>query len=236
MSQLESERHFSRLSAERTTFPLLPVHQPHTWSASPSISDPQAGHSPSSTSDASSEANGEDDNAGSQKGKRRRLGLNEAEDSTGKTRNPRKTAVACNFCRGTILTCGWEQTPYSAWTGRKLRCNGAKPSCSNCLVRNFRCEYVPVQRRRGPGKAPKGTKSKKTAYHFPETSAGLKPLGSQPHGESAPGSLPSTSPNDYQMSTFVAFQSDMSSAPSSHRRRRHRSSPSPETGSDGKET
>ena len=37
-------------------------------------------------------------------------------------------------------------------TGRKLRCNGDKPSCRNCLVRKYECEYVEVQKRRGPGK------------------------------------------------------------------------------------
>lgn len=46
-------------------------------------------------------------------------------------------------------------------TGRKLRCNGAKPSCYNCTVRKFECEYVSTQRRRGPGKAPKGSRSRK---------------------------------------------------------------------------
>ena len=45
--------------------------------------------------------------------------------------------------------------------GRKLRCNGAKPSCYNCTVRKFECEYVSTQRRRGPGKAPKGSRSRK---------------------------------------------------------------------------
>ena len=115
--QLESERHFSRVSAERTTFSFPPAHQP-TWSASPSISDPQAGHSPSSASEASSEANGNDDNAGSQKGKRRRLDLNEAEDSTGKSRNPRKTAVACNFCRGTYPVARNRLKAYNKCTDR----------------------------------------------------------------------------------------------------------------------
>lgn len=51
----------------------------------------------------------------------------------------------------------------SHFSGRKLRCNGTKPSCYNCTVRNFECEYVPIQRRRGPGKAPKGSRSKKAA-------------------------------------------------------------------------
>lgn len=58
-------------------------------------------------------------------------------------------------------------------TGRKLRCNGARPSCYNCTVRKFECEYVEVQRRRGPGKAPKGSKSKKGARS--ESSTSLPP-------------------------------------------------------------
>jgi hypothetical protein len=44
---------------------------------------------------------------------------------------------------------------------RKLRCNGEKPLCNNCTIRNFECVYALVQRRRGPGKAQKGSHSKK---------------------------------------------------------------------------
>lgn len=51
--------------------------------------------------------------------------------------------------------------PCVILTGRKLRCNGAKPSCYNCTVRKFECEYVSTQRRRGPGKAPKGSRSRR---------------------------------------------------------------------------
>ncbi|KAG6831922.1 hypothetical protein H0H92_006523 [Tricholoma furcatifolium] len=106
-----------------------------------------AGNEYSSVSDASSDGRRDDETsetyASVQKGQKRRRD-SEVDDDSKKTRNTRKTAVACNFCRG-----------------RKLRCNGAKPKCSHCLTRNFDCEYVPVQRRRGPGKAPKGTKSKK---------------------------------------------------------------------------
>lgn len=40
------------------------------------------------------------DGDGSQSGKRRRAESLEADDNTGKARNTRKTAVACNFCRG----------------------------------------------------------------------------------------------------------------------------------------
>lgn len=76
----------------------------------------------------------------------------------------RKTAVACNFCRGVHLLSidhGGDSIFNVTLTGRKLRCNGATPTCYNCTVRNFECEYVSTQRRRGPGKAKKGSRSKK---------------------------------------------------------------------------
>ncbi|KAJ7069726.1 hypothetical protein C8F01DRAFT_1363853 [Mycena amicta] len=59
---------------------------------------------------------------------------------------PKKILVACDFCRG-----------------RKLRCDGAKPICSNCNQRNTACFYRDTPKRRGPGKAAKGTRSKKRA-------------------------------------------------------------------------
>ncbi|KAF8903133.1 hypothetical protein CPB84DRAFT_1774940, partial [Gymnopilus junonius] len=83
------------------------------------------------------------DDEDSRKGKRPRAHSLDTDDNARRSRNTRKTAVACNFCRG-----------------RKLRCNGAKPSCYNCTVRKFECEYVPIQRRRGPGKAPRGRGSR----------------------------------------------------------------------------
>lgn len=46
-------------------------------------------------------------------------------------------------------------------SGRKLRCDGLKPLCTNCERRKYECEYVSTQRRRGPGKAPKGSRSRK---------------------------------------------------------------------------
>ena len=58
-------------------------------------------------------------------------------------------------------------------TGRKLRCNGAKPSCYNCTVRKFECEYVSTQRRRGPGKAPKGSRSRKARLEHSGSSSNI---------------------------------------------------------------
>ena len=38
---------------------------------------------------------------------------------------------------------------------RKIRCDGAKPSCHNCNRRaNSECEYDPLPKRRGPDKTP----------------------------------------------------------------------------------
>ncbi|KAG1822738.1 uncharacterized protein BJ212DRAFT_1477152 [Suillus subaureus] len=62
-----------------------------------------------------------------------------------KTKVARKIYVACDFCRG-----------------RKLRCDGTKPSCANCSTRTLECIYKDHPRRRGPGKAPKGSRTKKS--------------------------------------------------------------------------
>ncbi|KAF7314282.1 GTP binding protein [Mycena kentingensis (nom. inval.)] len=56
----------------------------------------------------------------------------------------RKILVACDFCRG-----------------RKLRCDGGRPICSNCNQRNQPCSYREAPKRRGPGKAAKGSRAKK---------------------------------------------------------------------------
>ncbi|KAF8558244.1 hypothetical protein OG21DRAFT_1405418, partial [Imleria badia] len=45
--------------------------------------------------------------------------------------------------------------------GRKLRCDGGRPRCSNCETRSLACQYQEHPRRRGPGKAPKGSRGKK---------------------------------------------------------------------------
>lgn len=47
---------------------------------------------------------------------------------------------------------------YSWWPGRKLRCDGQRPTCRNCSQRKNVCVYAPHARRRGPGKAPRGSR------------------------------------------------------------------------------
>ncbi|KAF8964399.1 hypothetical protein BDZ97DRAFT_905169 [Flammula alnicola] len=88
---------------------------------------------------------GSTDDGGSRDSKRRRAESVD-DDNSRKQRKPRKTAVACNFCRG-----------------RKLRCNGARPTCSHCTARKLKCEYVSTPRRRGPGKAPRGSRPRKAS-------------------------------------------------------------------------
>ncbi|RDB17989.1 hypothetical protein Hypma_000749 [Hypsizygus marmoreus] len=147
---LGSDTPLSHFPRSHSPFTLSSVNAPHrTWSGNPAggfgYNEYPPVYSPSSISEMSSEGKPNDGvRDAKKKGKKRRRDSDEGDDSARQGRNPRKTAVACNFCRG-----------------RKLRCNGAKPACSNCIVRKFQCEYVPVQRRRGPGKAPKGTKPKK---------------------------------------------------------------------------
>ncbi|KAI1796921.1 hypothetical protein LXA43DRAFT_969510 [Ganoderma leucocontextum] len=51
------------------------------------------------------------------------------DDSDGESyvpRTPRRTQMACTFCRG-----------------RKLKCDG-RPICANCNRRGLACAYVPV--------------------------------------------------------------------------------------------
>ncbi|KAG2353470.1 hypothetical protein BDR07DRAFT_95329 [Suillus spraguei] len=52
---------------------------------------------------------------------------NPAMDDDSSPRVPRRTAMACQFCRG-----------------RKLKCDGSRPSCGNCNRRGYPCVYTPV--------------------------------------------------------------------------------------------
>ncbi|KAF8577045.1 hypothetical protein K439DRAFT_588198 [Ramaria rubella] len=52
-----------------------------------------------------------------------------------KKKVPKKTEMACKFCRV-----------------RKIKCDGGRPTCYNCARRSLDCTYDPEVRRRGPGR------------------------------------------------------------------------------------
>jgi hypothetical protein len=97
-------------------------------------------------------------------GKRRGGGEEPQATTTGAKAPYKKAEVACNFCRGEPYSNKMRHEvakQESQTVGRKLRCDGNRPACWNCRSRDRECEYSPYPRRRGPGKAPKGTKAKK---------------------------------------------------------------------------
>ncbi|KAF8158128.1 GTP binding protein [Crassisporium funariophilum] len=54
----------------------------------------------------------------------------------------KKITVACNFCRS-----------------RKLKCDGGRPACGQCLKRSNPCDYMPQNKRRGTIRQRKGEES-----------------------------------------------------------------------------
>ncbi|KAF8508940.1 hypothetical protein BU17DRAFT_99403 [Hysterangium stoloniferum] len=60
-------------------------------------------------------------------------------DEGGNKRKSKKTQMACHFCRG-----------------RKLKCDGGRPTCYNCARRELVCSYDESVRRRGPGRKNRG--------------------------------------------------------------------------------
>ncbi|KAJ6559154.1 GTP binding protein [Mycena vulgaris] len=54
----------------------------------------------------------------------------------------KKITVACNFCRS-----------------RKLKCDGGRPSCSQCMKRSNTCDYMPQNKRRGTVRLSRGEES-----------------------------------------------------------------------------
>ncbi|KAH9040420.1 hypothetical protein EDB85DRAFT_2272331 [Lactarius pseudohatsudake] len=86
----------------------------------------------------------------SSKGKRKASNILEEDRPR---RFKKKTEIACDFCRG-----------------RKLGCSGDRPKCKACVKRKGECIYAPAPRRRGPGKAPRGSrKLAKGQQSFPSS-------------------------------------------------------------------
>ncbi|KAF8147304.1 hypothetical protein K438DRAFT_1922099 [Mycena galopus ATCC 62051] len=70
----------------------------------------------------------------------------------------KKITVACNFCRS-----------------RKLKCDGGRPSCSQCMKRSNACDYMPQNKRRGTVRLSRGEESESESgddrsAEFPEPS------------------------------------------------------------------
>ncbi|KAK7048404.1 GTP binding protein [Favolaschia claudopus] len=78
--------------------------------------------------------------------------------SSGRQRS-KKITVACNFCRS-----------------RKLKCDGGRPSCGQCVKRSNNCDYMPHNKRRGAVRLSRGEESEsdsgddRSAADYPEAS------------------------------------------------------------------
>ncbi|KAL1410987.1 hypothetical protein Q8F55_001930 [Vanrija albida] len=85
---------------------------------------------------------------------------------------PKKLVLACHFCRG-----------------RKLKCDGGRPTCTHCAKRQLVCTYDEQVRRRGPGKRTKEMRER-AAREAEAAGLGLNPE-SLAHltGEPGPSSL-----------------------------------------------
>ncbi|KAG6909130.1 hypothetical protein DXG01_001882 [Tephrocybe rancida] len=71
------------------------------------------------------------------------MGSGSARGSSRSTKQrTKKITVACNFCRS-----------------RKLKCDGGRPACSQCVKRSHPCDYMPQNKRRGTIRQRKGDES-----------------------------------------------------------------------------
>ncbi|KAI0050399.1 hypothetical protein FA95DRAFT_1487389 [Auriscalpium vulgare] len=71
----------------------------------------------------------------------------------------KKITVACNFCRCTLHLCtsAPRVAEVTLFAARKLKCDGGRPACHQCLKRNNPCDYMaPAKRRGGVRRRPYG--------------------------------------------------------------------------------
>lgn len=63
----------------------------------------------------------------------------------------KKITVACNFCRCKtgLLDCLLYFIDRFSTLARKLKCDGGRPACGQCLKRSNPCDYMPQNKRRG---------------------------------------------------------------------------------------
>ncbi len=61
----------------------------------------------------------------------------------------KKITVACNFCRCEAAFSPSLASLTKILTARKLKCDGGRPACSQCVKRSNSCDYMPQSKRRG---------------------------------------------------------------------------------------
>ncbi|KAF8231734.1 hypothetical protein L208DRAFT_1275368 [Tricholoma matsutake] len=119
----------------------------------------------------------------------------------------KKITVACNFCRS-----------------RKLKCDGGRPACSQCVKRSNPCDYMPQNKRRGTARQRKGDESDSDSGE--ERSAELDEPSASPDVPSQPLSRRSSNVDKAHREGFTSLpqitlpneqREDVHSVPSSSR-------------------
>ncbi|KAJ6477395.1 GTP binding protein [Mycena vitilis] len=90
----------------------------------------------------------------------------------------KKITVACNFCRS-----------------RKLKCDGGRPSCSQCMKRSNTCDYMPQNKRRGTVRLSRGEESESESGDGDERSGEFPEPSLSPEVSSRRSSNFDTSPS-----------------------------------------
>lgn len=96
------------------------------------------------------------------------------------------SAKVCNI-NHLIITLRWPisiTNQHCPLLERKLRCSNERPQCKNCEQRQRECLYG-EPRRRGPGKAPRGSRPKKSLPREKRQSSGstnIDDVGGRPFG------------------------------------------------------
>ncbi|KAJ3716849.1 GTP binding protein [Lentinula raphanica] len=112
-----------------------------------------------------------------------------------KQQRPKKITVACNFCRS-----------------RKLKCDGGRPSCTQCIKRSHPCDYMPQNRRRRGVPRRTDEESESDSADDPSDAPSMSPqAASRPHSrrnsifekhsEFGPSSLPPITGGDMSSSS-----------------------------------
>jgi len=90
----------------------------------------------------------------------------------------RKIPVACNFCRCRFSSMLLKRTKADKHSSaRKLRCDGGRPACSQCIKRSNPCDYQGRRRRNGRG-ARRGEDESESEGSVDDRSPSLSPTTS----------------------------------------------------------